>query len=128
MLQSELRPEVLRNPTHRHPDFLPSAKSRSVKMPSEVTDIKQFLEIARRKDAKGTFFLRPGLYNRLFTNVEMRRDGPFGAKKIVIANESVCSRRSSEEILQEQGHQVEDPMQAILVHPDPQGLGQGGQD
>jgi hypothetical protein len=29
---------------------------KPAKMPSEVTDIKQFLEIARRKDAKGAPF------------------------------------------------------------------------
>jgi hypothetical protein len=31
----------------------------SVKMPSEVSDIKQFIEICRRKDAKCMFYLDP---------------------------------------------------------------------
>jgi hypothetical protein len=35
--------------------------SKSAKMPSEVSDIKQFIEICRRKDASCTFFNFPRL-------------------------------------------------------------------
>jgi hypothetical protein len=37
-------------------------------------------------------------------------------------------RRPPQEIRQEQGHQDEDPVQAVPVHFDPEGFGQGGQD
>lgn len=33
------------------------------------------------------------------------------------------NRCPPQEVSQEQGHQDEDPMQAIPVHPDPEGLG-----
>ena len=37
-------------------------------------------------------------------------------------------RRSPQEIHQDQGHQDEDPVQAVPVHSDPEGLRQGRQD
>ena len=45
-------------------------------MPSEITDIKQFLEIARRKDAKGAYAVTPVLVS-LFLSERDTRDACF---------------------------------------------------
>jgi len=78
-------------------------------MPSEVTDIKQFLEIARRKDAKCT--IAPRL-------------GPI----LHVPSANVAAplhSRSREEVSQVEPDQVQDPMQPVSLHVDPQGLRQG---
>jgi hypothetical protein len=45
-------------PTATDSSRIPST-SHTVKMPAEVSDIKQFIEICRRKDAQCTFYELP---------------------------------------------------------------------
>ena len=55
-VDSQSRVEKIQSPNHR-PSNLSTTKPNTAAMPSEVSDIKHFIEICRRKDASCTFSL-----------------------------------------------------------------------
>jgi hypothetical protein len=93
-------------------------------MPSETSDIKQFLEIARRKDAKCTTPIPNSLSSltiiRPYSFLLLMRYPP------LTFDLSLHSCTNQEEH-QDERDQVQDPMQPLPLHPQAEGLGQGGQ-
>lgn len=74
----------LANQGVRHNSNTPLSLSISPTMPKEVSDIKQFIEICRRKDASCTFFL-------LFPLPEKELSFPHSRKATQLADEMVSS-------------------------------------
>jgi hypothetical protein len=82
-------------------------------MPAEVSDIKQFIEICRRKDALCTFSIPPTTILE-----EIGRVGDQEEFGLIV--EYSCAHKEEQE---DQQDQVQGPMQASPLHPRPQGLG-----
>ena len=84
-------------------------------MPSETSDIKQFLEIARRKDATCTV---PHTFQVLQCALAF-----FG----VSADTHNLYSGTDQEIHKDERDQIQDPLQPVPLHAQAQGLGQGRQ-
>ena len=86
-------------------------------MPSETSDIKQFLEIARRKDAKCMSFRRP----ISFRGTMLER--PHHADVVICQS---LSSRTDKESHKDVRDQVQDQVQTVPVHAQVERFGQGG--
>lgn len=99
----------------------PLSLSISPSMPKEVSDIKQFIEICRRKDASCTFFLL-SLPSLLFPLPEKEPSFPHSRKATQLADEMVsltlvvnsCAHKAKS---QNSANQVQSPLPSISVHP-----------
>ena len=91
-------------------------------MPKEVTDIKSFIEICRRKDASCTSVLQQ-------EKGERNNPGAIGHRCATGANDLTYSGADKEE--QEDrwisADEIQGPVPSSPLHPRAQGFGQGGE-
>lgn len=85
-------------------------------MPREVSDIKQFIEICRRKDAK----CKPLSHDSVEYQLRERERGMDGG---IADSWDYCSRTHK---AQRPPDQIQGPMSPLFVHVGVEGFGKGG--